>query len=97
MSIHVPDHVERLKKLQASRTSQRAWWLSSNTQGTKARLAHQQPSKTEPIMTRTSSNSELKDDLYAALTTCLDTQSPIPPRCGNTQPSLRTSETHPIK
>lgn len=97
MSIHIPDHVENLKELQAARAAQQAWWLTSNQLSAEARQP-EYPSKIEPIITRTSGSAQLKDDLHAALTTCLDTQPSIsPPMASDTQHSLRTSETHPIK
>lgn len=96
MSLHVPDHVQRLKELQATHLTQKAWWLSSKKTGGQ----HQQHRLVgiEPILTCVPYSDELKEDLQAALTSTLDTQPKISTsKIDNTQPPLRTSETHPIK
>jgi len=95
MSIHVPDHVEHLKELQASRITQPAWWLSSRQPNGQPELPYIL-SKTEPVMTRAACSIDLKEDLHAALTSPLDTQPRMPPSKYIPQLQLRTSETHPI-
>ncbi|TCD60258.1 hypothetical protein EIP91_010450 [Steccherinum ochraceum] len=55
------------------------------------------PDIKETVLTRVPYSDELKEDLHAALTSFLDVQPKVSTvQVDNTQPLLRTSETHPI-
>ncbi|KAH8093926.1 phosphatases II [Cristinia sonorae] len=101
MSIHLPDHVAQMKRIQSSHSSQKSWWLS-NRENSDPPL---RPYKPESIVTEVPCSDELTENLHAALTSPLDTRPKIPqeqPTIPSTtmvieaQPPMRTSDTHPI-
>jgi hypothetical protein len=92
LSIQMPGYVEELKSRQTLCAEQQAWWPGRDTSNEK-----RYPLVLGPCGMSTQCTADLQQKISAAIAAPLSNTPQVPPPRPSLRPSVKTSDTHPIK